>query len=120
MKYKTEQDVLDALLSGSLKRSSAMAIKRRFKSNGEDDSAKMFSSAIAKYDKKDNPLVCGYYNKAIDSLTLLELVDLYKKEPLMFTYYHCVRYSIEIMGMTGKVKEYSGMLIHPEDVVYRG
>lgn len=120
MKYKTEQDVLDALLTSKLKRASALAMKRRFKQTGDTTAYEMFSKAVSLYDNKDNDLLCSYYNKPIDKLTLFELVDLYKKDPLFFTYYHCVKYSIEIMGYKDKVSNYKGMLIHPEDVVFRG
>lgn len=119
MKYNTEDEVYKALITGEIKRTSALSMKRRFKHNNDITNEHMFTKAIERFDNNNNELFCSYYNKPIDDLTLFELVDLYKKEPLMFSYNHCIKYSIEILGYKSKVINYKGMIIHPEESIYK-
>lgn len=117
MKYKTEKDVCDALESGSLKRESAMVMKRRHYSLGHDSYGVLLENGILLYDtKKDAGTWCSHYKKSIDQLDLFELVTLEKEKCEMFTSNHAKRYSIIMFSENCKVNDYEGQVITPSEI----
>lgn len=116
-KYKTENEVCDALLSGKLKRNSGMVMKRQAKSQGNIGYMNILSSGIKLYDIQMKDLYkCSHYNRSINTLTLRDLVVLESEHPELFSYYHKVRYSMLMLGAFGSIEEYDGMVITPEEV----
>ncbi len=117
MKYKTEMDVCNALDSGLLKRSSAMVMKRRHYSLGNDTYGVRLEAGISLYDsKKDAGAWCAYYKKSVDLLDLYELVTLEKEKREMFTTNHAKRYSVIMFGHSCKIAEYEAQVITPEEI----
>ncbi|CAM0109715.1 hypothetical protein VPH166E361_0114 [Vibrio phage 166E36-1] len=119
MAYESSKDILEALLSGKLKRSSAMSTKRRLKAKGDHCKETIYEDAIVMFDDKDRGItVCSYYNKPVDDLTAYELISLYDKDHRLFTKSHCKRFSIVMLEDDSniKVSEYNGIVIHPRDI----
>ncbi len=117
MKYKTERDVCNALEEGTLKRSSAMVMKRRHYNLDNLSYGSILENGIRLYDsKKDAGDWCAHYKKSVDQLDLYELVMLEKDLRVMFTMAHAKRYSIIMFGHTCKVADYEGQVITPEEI----
>jgi len=116
MKYTDKYSVLEALNNKELKRSSAQAMKRRYNNQGKTKSYEMFKDAINDFD--NNKVICSYYNKPIDNLTLYELSKLYDINTMLFSYYHCARFSILMVGEDEyeSCKDYTGVMIHPIEI----
>ena len=116
-KYKTSEEVFNAIKSGNLKRNSGMVMKRQAKKQGNLDRVKILEGGIQLYDtslKSDS--VCSFYNKPINNLNLYELVDLEETKPELFSYKHKVRYSILMLGGDCNVEDYKGVVITPSEV----
>jgi hypothetical protein len=119
MKYKTSDEVFNALDGGQLKRSSALACKSRAKSKGDMIMFNIYAEGISKFDSHKSTLVCSYYNKPIDHLTAYQLVKLYDYDPRLFTNNHLIRYNILMIGDDDNtlVKDYKGsILVHVYDM----
>ena len=116
-KYKTSEDVFNAIKSGNLKRNSGMVMKRQAKRQGNLEYMEILSEGIKLYDaslKSDK--VCSFYNKLIDNLSLYELVELEEAKPELFSYKHKVRYSILMLGGDCNIEDYKGVVITPSEV----
>lgn len=116
-KYKTSEDVFNAIKSGDLKRNSGMVMKRQAKRQGNLEYMKILSEGIKLYDASlTSDRVCSFYNKLIDNLSLYELVELEETKPELFSYKHKVRYSILMLGGDCNIEDYKGVVITPSEV----
>ncbi|CAH9013634.1 hypothetical protein VP277E431_P0111 [Vibrio phage 277E43-1] len=116
-KYKTSEEVFDAIKSGNLKRNSGMVMKRQAKKDGNLDYMTILDKGIKLYDTSlKSDMVCSFYGKLINNLSLYELVDLEDKKPELFSYKHKIRYSILMLGGECNVEDYKGVVITPTEV----
>lgn len=116
-KYKSKEEVFDAIKCGSLKRNSGMVMKRQAKKDGNLEYMKVLADGIKLYDQSlKSDKLCSYYGKLINNLSLYELVELEDKKPELFSYKHKVRYSILMLGEECNIEEYEGMVITPAEV----
>lgn len=116
-KYKTSEQVCDAIVQGKVKRSSIMVMKRKAKSEGNFEYENILKEGVDKSDRfKEEKYHCSYYNKPIDELTLYELVELNDNKPELFTRVHTLRYSILMLGESESVRTYNRMIITPEGI----
>ena len=115
MKYRNKQEVYEALCLGTLKRTSAISSKRRYKQNNNKISYEIFNEGIKLFDLSKDLDICSYYNKPIDFLTLREVVNLYREDKMMFTKKHSIRFTILMIGESDdiKVKDYKGVIMNP-------
>lgn len=111
----TGEDVRDCLLNGSIKRESACSTKRRHKMNGNTAQAYAYEMGIILYDEAMKEThFCSVYDRPIDDLTLLEVVNLWDDNRRMFTKWHMVRYSVIMMGELSIVNNYKGRMFDPD------
>ena len=117
MKYKTAESVCEALLYGRVTRESMMVMKRRHYGKMNDSYALLLERGIEMFDNgKNEHIMCSYYNKPINNLTLIELVELEENKKEMFTNDHAKKYSLYMFGGCTNIEDYTGLIITPREI----
>lgn len=117
MKYSKPEDVVIALKEGKVKVSSIKQYSARLKSKGDHEKAEILDKGLLEWENKGLDVMCTYYNKPVDDLSLAEILAMYDKDSRLLTTSHCLRFTILMMEDTPvSIRDYKGMLIHPRDI----
>lgn len=117
--YSSAQEVCDVLRDGKVKRNSMLVMKRQAKRRNDDNTYQMMKDGIEMFDNSFKDLLfCSFYNKPISSLTLYDIVKLDIDKPELVTYYHNIRYTMVMLGETGDLLSYKGIILSPREMRY--
>lgn len=117
--YSSAQEVCDVLRDGKVKRNSMLVMKRQAKRRNDDITYQMMKDGIEMFDNSFKDLLfCSFYNKPISSLTLYDIVKLDIDKPELVTYYHNIRYTMVMLGETGDLLSYKGIILSPREMRY--
>lgn len=117
--YSSAQEVCDVLRDGKVKRNSMLVMKRQAKRRNDDNTYLMMRDGIEMFDNSFKDLLfCSFYNKPISSLSLYDIVKLDLDNPELVTYYHNIRYTMVMLGETGDLLSYRGVILSPKEMRY--
>lgn len=117
MKYNKPEDVVVALEQCKVKVTSLKQYISKLTNKGEFVKASVLEEGITLWENKEKEAMCTYYNKPIDDLTLVEILDMYDKDKRLLTTNHCVRFTILMTEDSFiSIKDYKGIVIHPRDM----
>lgn len=117
--YNSAQEVCDVLRDGKVKRNSMLVMKRQAKRRNDDNTYQVMRDGIEMFDNSFKDLLfCSFYNKPISSLSLYDIVKLDIDNPELVTYYHNIRYTMVMLGETGDLLSYKGVILSPKEMRY--